>query len=67
MNKAISKTALTVFKYIAWTGAAALIAALSGNLDHIGVSTWLIPVVAAILKGIATFIATQVEANKPDK
>lgn len=63
----LSKAGLSTLKYILWTAIAAGLVALTGNLDHIGIPTLLIPVVAAILKGFATYIATEVEENKPDK
>jgi hypothetical protein len=63
----LNKSLMSVFKYLAWTAVAALIAALSGNLDHLSVPVFLIPIVASLLKGIATFIATQQDSTNPDK
>ena len=63
----LSKATLSFVKYLLWTGTAALLAALTGNLDHLSIPTMLIPVVAAVLKGAATYVATKVEEDKPDK
>lgn len=63
----LSKATLSTIKYIVWTAIAAGLVALTGNLDHVGIPTLLVPVVAAILKGVATYVATEANEAKPDK
>ena len=63
----LSKATLTFVKYLFWTAMAAGIAALSGNLDHLSIPTMLIPIAAAFLKSIATYVETEIEDVKPDK
>lgn len=63
----LSKATMSTLKYIAWTAIGAGIIALTGNLDNLGLPTLLIPIVSAILKGAATYFATEAEEVKPDK
>ena len=63
----LSKATLTFAKYIVWTAVSAGLAAVITNLGGLHVPTILIPIVAAMLKSIATYVATQAEDNKPDK
>lgn len=62
----LSKAGMSTLKYVFWTGVGAGLVALTGNLNDVGVPTILVPIVAAILKGIATFVATEADENKPE-
>ena len=62
----LSKAGMSTLKYVFWTGVAAGLVALTGNLNDVGVPTILVPIIAAILKGIATFAATEADEYKPE-
>jgi len=66
MNMATATaTGKTVWKYLAWTGVAAVLTELINQLPHIELPVIVIPLAAAVLKGAATWVATRIAENKP--
>lgn len=59
MSNRITASAKTIGKYLFWTGVAAAASAAVQNLTEWNVPTLLIPVIASVLKGVATYAATE--------
>lgn len=65
MNRKAKVSARTLLKYAGWTGAGAFVVTCINYLPHVELPDFWIPVVGAILKTLASWIATQTEANTP--
>jgi uncharacterized membrane protein YjfL (UPF0719 family) len=57
-TKAVAATK-TIWKYLFWTIIAAVVKALLDNITKFNLPEIYVPVIGAILKGIATWVATQ--------
>lgn len=55
----IQKSLATFAKYLIWTAIAAVIQVTLDNLGNLSIPIWVIPLVASLLKSIATYVATQ--------
>lgn len=55
---------MSFVKYLIWTGVAALLVAGANEIDHV-LPIWMVPFVAATLKGLATQFQNWLNENKP--
>jgi hypothetical protein len=60
MNTKLSASLKTLVKYLIWTGIAAISTAAIDKIGDVNIPVIVVPLVAALLKAIATFAATQV-------
>jgi hypothetical protein len=51
----------TLFKYLVWTGIAAVLVALADKLPNVQIPAAWIPILGGLLKSAATWAATQAE------
>jgi len=64
MNTKLQRALMSLFKYMFWTGVAAGCVQGADALTKTDLPIWLVPVIAALLKSLATYAATQVEEEK---
>ena len=57
------KSAATFVKYLIWTAVAAAISYATEHLTDLNLPMYYVPVLAALLKSIATYVATQTETD----
>lgn len=55
------KTLATFFKYLAWTAVAAALTYATDHLADVNIPGFYVPLLAALLKSLATWVATQTE------
>jgi len=60
----ISKGAISAIKFLLWSGAAAGMQVIIGGLGSLHQNEIITLVIASLLKGVATIIQTQANANK---
>jgi len=61
MEAKLLRSLQTFFKYMLWTAIAAGIAYAANNLSDLQLPEWSVPIMGAILKAAATWIATKRE------
>lgn len=59
MNTRTTASLKSFAKYLLWTGIAAAAVAAGNNLGNAGIPDFVIPIVGALLKALATFAATE--------
>lgn len=63
ISNKVKASFLTFFKYIAWTGIAAVAVAGADKLGGLSLPDFVIPLLGAALKSLATFATTQAGRN----
>jgi len=56
---------MSFFKYLVWTGVAAILQAALVALTTLDLPLWVIPLIASVLKAAATYVASKAEEYKP--
>lgn len=62
MNAKLAVGAKSTWKYLAWTAVAAGVVAVIDLLPGVQLPPWAIPILGAILKGLASFAATEAQS-----
>ena len=57
----LNKSIMTFIKYLAWTGIAFVVQTALDGLYRLDLPMYSIPIIASVLKAIATYVATQAE------
>ncbi len=57
---------MSTLKYAFWTGVSALVYVGIDKVDEASLPIIVVPIVASILKGIATAVQNLIDANKPE-
>lgn len=65
MTTRLKAAAKTVWKYLFWTAVAGVVQALIDALPGLDLPILWVPIIAAALKGAATWVATKQEEAKP--
>ena len=65
MSTRLKATLKTIWKYLFWTAVAGVIQALIDALPGLDLPILWVPIIAAVLTGAATLVATKQEESKP--
>lgn len=57
--------AKSAFKVIFWVAVAAAVQAAIDQIPNVKLPLWAVPLIAAALKGLATYVSIEIQANKP--
>jgi hypothetical protein len=60
----LSRAIVTLLKYAAWTALSAGLVYVTNHLADLKLPDVYIPIIAAVLKSIATYVATQAQETK---